>query len=679
MSFLDGLGVARPHRRELAALRQLALALLRQVAPVIPLIAIVGGGSLVVHQFGAQVLSDGFGGLADISTSQWLIAAALTFISLFAAGRLEGAAHRLIATGVPHARATRTGRTALAISQATGLAALTSAAIRKRMLPNLSLPTVAGLTSLVSLGYLAGVALFCGLFTLGIIAGPFVAAIAGAAIIGATLPWIRPTSVLPGLRKRTALSFLGWLAVDIFAAAGVLAVLLPAGTLAGLATFIAGYTGALVVGFVGQSPGGLGGFDAALLSALPGVPAAALMTAVIGYRLVYILIPALLTLPNLLATPVGHSQRTPLAPLSPRSARRAFSRAQSALWGLIDHGATVLSTPDHETAWLTRRAGGSLVAIGSPLGLADPADLASAARADSAAPLLYKGSGRDALRARQAGWTVLPIAADAIIDLADWTLDGRARRSLRRKLSKARQANVRVEIDPINLPMRDMQDLSHRWAARCGGERGFSTGRFCPLATRRQRVCLAYVGGELAAFVTFFWNGRDWYLDLIRHDDATPDGTIHALICAAIDEAKLEGAETLNLASVTAPTLRDLWPSWLMKASRTRIDGLTQFKRAFAPRWQTRYAAAPTRIGLLIGLWDTFVAIRHSAPAAQIAAPDMVRPENPIVPATPSCDPHDNLFSKADAMIRARHVSLGELFNVEPTCRDARNQRVGPR
>jgi phosphatidylglycerol lysyltransferase len=244
-------------------------------------------------------------------------------------------------------------------------------------------------------------------------------------------------------------------------------------------------------------------------------------------------------------------------------------------------GAERLTDASGQSGWLARPLPGALVAIGPPKGAAQPQDLAALAALRDAAPILYKCDGRTAARARRAGWRVAAIATEAWIAPQTWSIGQPGCARLRRKLRQADAAGLRVVSDPECLPFDAMTTISTAWARRNGGERGFSMGRFDRAYVGGQRVFLAYRGATLVGFVTFHVTSRDWALDLIRHAETAPNGTIQALLVAAIAAARGAGASGLSLAA--AP---------LVRAGQTPC-GLWQLKHAFAPRMVTRYHAAP--------------------------------------------------------------------------------------
>lgn len=317
----------------------------------------------------------------------------------------------------------------------------------------------------------------------------------------------------------------------------------------------------------------------------------------------------------------------PMPEASGAARERALARAPQAEWGLAHQGARVILSRDQASGWLVRTAGRHLVALGLPLGPPDLAGLARTAARGGRLPLLYKCDGRTARTARQAGWSVIRLGREAVLDLRGWTVDRPACRQLRRKLRSA--SGLRIEA-PQRLPLDRMAAVAREWALRHGGERGFSMGRFDPALLGRQRVVLAWSGEVLVGFATFHVARGEWALDLMRQGEGAPDGTMHRLVVEAVALARAAGAERLSLAAVT--DLAETWP--LLRRIVPCTQGLAQFKGSFGPRLLPRYAAAPGPASLALGLAAVGWAIHRPGPlgdAPQGPARIVARPRPPVL------------------------------------------------
>jgi phosphatidylglycerol lysyltransferase len=543
-----------------------------------------------------------------------------------------------MATGVPPRTAARAGFAAIAVGQATGAGALAGALVRLRLLPGLpgsaalKLSLAVALTFLLCLGVLAATALALRPpAALAALRAP-AALLLALALCAIALPPVRR-------RVRSLLRPLGWTAIDTGAAACVLWLVLPPGSGLGYADVLPAYLLALGAGLLIATPAGLGGFEAALFAALPGVPAEDLVAAILAYRIVYVAAPALVATAVMAAgpgraptdaalrlryLPPGEAAGDPVA--LGLFARAARPDGLLALQGT--HGAILCDPPSGEgrrRAWLTAEAGRTRILLGDPagetrcgIGMTAGAVLTALVRdADIAGRrlLLYRAGAGAAVAARRAGMCVVTVGREAWIDPRRFDPSGPACAGLRRKLRRALRAGVRIATGWGDaLPLPEMEALASRWSAVHGRERGLSMGRFERSYVARQRVFLAHAGDRLVAFVTFHDGAQAWTLDLMRHDPDMPDGTMHALVAAAIAKAGTLGLPRLSLAGAPlGPAQRSPCAVRLLAAIGRRAtgDGLARFKDSFAPRWQTLYAAGPGRLALVLGLVDTALIIRR--------------------------------------------------------------------
>jgi phosphatidylglycerol lysyltransferase len=127
-----------------------------------------------------------------------------------------------------------------------------------------------------------------------------------------------------------------------------------------------------------------------------------------------------------------------------------------------------------------------------------------------------------------------------------------------------------------------------------------------------QRLFLAEREGEILAYASFHAHSGEWALDVMRHGEI-PDGTMHALIAAAIARAGAEGVPALTLAAVPEAAFPDAAPLAARAARWAGEDGagLMRFKAAFAPRWRRLYLAAPDGPGLALAAAEIRDAVLH--------------------------------------------------------------------
>ena len=576
------------------------------VARLLPLAALMIGLFLLRDRLAGVDVVAFRQAISALTPGQWLGALALTGASFAAIGQYDVVAHRVMGTGVPPGRARWAGVRAQALAQTLGFGSLAGGLVRMRCLPELDLWRITRLSLLVSASFLACWAVLSGVVMLIRSGQPIWVTAPLLVLILVMVLRLRPQLGLPGLGPAAAGWLLVWTTIDVACAALAFGVLLPGAAMPPFSLIFAAYLLALGVGLLSQSPAGMGAFEITILALLPGVAAPEMLAALLAYRVVYHLIPALLALLSLIR-PARLPKRSLLQPATGTARLRALARAPQAEWGLAHQGAQILLARDQGSGWLVRQAFGTLVALGRPLGRADLAGLQAHARHQGLGPLLYKCDPRSAARARAAGWRVLCLAQDGLIALPHWSTAGPEYRQLRRKLRSAAQSGLRIEPVAGRLPLSDLRRVANAWARQNRGEHGFSMGQFDPDLLRQQEVFLGWVGARLVGFVSLHRGRAEWTLDLMRHSAEMPAGTMHALVHAAIRAAKAKGMAQLSLAARPRP------PHWLAPyvATLPATRGLVQFKQSFAPEWQPLYIAAPGWRGLLRGLIQITVAIHR--------------------------------------------------------------------
>ncbi|MEI4487098.1 phosphatidylglycerol lysyltransferase domain-containing protein [Frigidibacter sp. MR17.14] len=604
-------------------LRRIAL---QQALPVVALgalILVLGGRARALDPVAL------WQAVAAVELPHWIGAASATLVSFWAVSRYDRMAHALLDTGADPARAGAAGAAAIAVAQTLGFGLLTGTLTRWRMLPELGLKGAFAVTGLASLLFLAGWAAIAAPVWLllgpetghdgadlgALAAGLVIALLGGLALASAAGLRLRGRRLPPlGLIVR----LLAVAALDLGAAALALWWCLPAGL---GAQMLPAMLLAFAAGLVSGTPAGLGAFEAVFLSLLPEQPAEPLIGAILAWRAVYFAGPAVIGAATALLCPPRPAR--PVLILHPRGTPATDRRAPAEilLGRQGEHRLAECTTARHQ--WLLAETAQCQVALFDPAPAAFAAlqaPLTARARALGRIPVLYRIGPRAAARARTAGWRLLRIGAEAVIAPAAFDPATPAHAGLRRKIAKARKAGVTIErLAPgAPLPLAELAEVAAHWARARGGERGFSTGRFCPDYLAGQQVFLARSGGRILAFASFHGGPREWTLDLMRSGPDLPDGTLQALIVEAIAAARAARIPRLSLAAVSAAAdPRAPGPLWAL-ARRLGLGretaGLAQFKRAFAPDWEPRYLAAPGPVALLVAAVEITRAVHRPEP-----------------------------------------------------------------
>lgn len=610
---------------------------LRQVIRNLLPLALAGAFMvLLVQQLAGLDLTAVLATAREVSALQWGLALLFTALSFLAVGRYDVVVHRMLKTDVAPDRALKAGITAIAISQTTGFGLFTGTLSRWRMLPEISLVQAGRMTAIVAITFLSGWLVTISLVLM--IAGT--PEHANLAKLPAFTAWLIPLGLtcaalsilfslfqprrlpllsgiaLPAFPPlKTLLSVVILTAVDTFTACAALWVLLPDAANPGLQMLIPVFLLAFGLGLICGSPAGAGPFEVAIFALLPLAHQAELLAGILAWRLVYYLIPALLGVTALAfgqKSPRVHPRHLPAllsdhAPSARLNTRAPFAEAGLAWQGQLQ----TASAPGASVSWLTGETGQSLIALRAPLDA--PSDAAAlqvlvrTSLASSKLPCLYKCHADTAALARHKGWKVLRIAEEAWISPSEWTLNTPARRGLRRKIRKVEKSGIEITCAPwlSNHDHAEMQEINADWAGRNGGERGFSMGRYCPDYLTRQKIFTARRDGRIIAFVSFHQNPQEWALDLMRQGADVPDGTMQALIIAAIEMARGQAVPRLSLAAM--PALADR--GWVSHIIWRKQEGLRRFKMGFAPNTSPLYMAAPGWMSMALAAWDIARAI----------------------------------------------------------------------
>ncbi|MFI9834055.1 phosphatidylglycerol lysyltransferase domain-containing protein [Streptomyces sp. NPDC051913] len=289
---------------------------------------------------------------------------------------------------------------------------------------------------------------------------------------------------------------------------------------------------------------------------------------------------------------------------------------------------SVVWSPSGKAAVAYRVVGGVALASGDPLG--DPEAWPGAiepwldqARAHGWIPAVMGASEEAGTVYARHGLDALELGDEALVEVAEFTLEGRAMRTVRQAHNRVRRAGYTVRIRRHEeIPADEMAALVRRaddW--RDGAtERGFSMalGR---LGDARDGRCVMLEcrdgQGELRALLSFVpWGPHGLSLDLMRRDRDCDNGLVEFMVIDLLRRAREIGITqvSLNFAMFRSvferggrlgagPVLR-LWRSLLSFFSRWwQIESLYRANAKYRPIWEPRFllfekSADLPRIGL---------------------------------------------------------------------------------
>ncbi|MFI9588461.1 phosphatidylglycerol lysyltransferase domain-containing protein [Streptomyces sp. NPDC052236] len=298
---------------------------------------------------------------------------------------------------------------------------------------------------------------------------------------------------------------------------------------------------------------------------------------------------------------------------------------------------SVVWSPTGKAAVVYRVVGGVSLASGDPIG--DPEAWPGAigpwlaqAREHGWIPAVMGASEEAGMIYARHGLDALELGDEAIVETAEFHLEGRAMRTVRQAYRRIERAGYTVRIRRHeNIPPEELAVLLRRaedW--RDGAtERGFSMalGRLGDPADGRcvMLECMDRQG-ELRAVLSFVpWGSHGLSLDLMRRDRNSENGLMEFMVIELLQRAKEIGITqvSLNFAMFRSvfergsklgagPVLR-LWRSLLSFFSRWwQIESLYRANAKYRPVWEPRFmlfekSADLLRIGLAAGRAEGFL------------------------------------------------------------------------
>jgi phosphatidylglycerol lysyltransferase len=196
------------------------------------------------------------------------------------------------------------------------------------------------------------------------------------------------------------------------------------------------------------------------------------------------------------------------------------------------------------------------------------------------------------------GMYAMPIAEDAVIPLADFSLKGKRMSNIRHSVSAAKRAGLTVE--PWSQELAEgVAEVSKAWlSTKHCGEMGFTLGRFDPeeISSTDCRVAVNEEG-KAVGFVTWHHHdgGRGRVLDIMRRGPDAPNPTVDLLIAESLLGFAEAGLREASLACV--PLSRGKMAERLYPTASLR-----RYKDKFNPSWEPRWLVVPSRRHLPGGL-----------------------------------------------------------------------------
>jgi phosphatidylglycerol lysyltransferase len=334
---------------------------------------------------------------------------------------------------------------------------------------------------------------------------------------------------------------------------------------------------------------------------------AAVVAAVVAFAFAHLLRPA----------PARPASPTPMA-LNRAADVAARSDRTDAWLALLGDKALLLSA-SCQAFIMYAVAGRSWVALGDPAGAAsERAELAwrfrELADRHGGWTVFYQVGKGDLPLYVDLGLTLMKVGEEARVSLHDFSLDGSARKGLRRANRDVERDGASFEVvPPIGVPklLPELRYVSDDWLANKNTrEKRFSIGFFDERYLQHFHVAVVRVDGRIVAFANVLASGmgEELSVDLMRYASDAPHGVMDYLFTELMRCGARDGYRWFNLG--TAPLSgfepRALAPLWSRAGALVyqhgehfyNFRGLRQYKAKFDPVWEPRYLASPGGLAL---------------------------------------------------------------------------------
>jgi lysyl-tRNA synthetase class 2 len=301
-----------------------------------------------------------------------------------------------------------------------------------------------------------------------------------------------------------------------------------------------------------------------------------------------------------------------------RDLLRRYGEQDSLGYFALRRDKSVVWAPGGAACVAYRVVSGVMLASGDPLG--DPgawpdaiAVFLAMAEEHAWTPAVMGCSEEAGTAWAKAGLAALEIGDEAVVDVADFTLEGRAMRNVRQAVARIERSGYTTrfcrvgDIDPVERESLRQQAAAWRDTET---ERGFSMalGRFGETIDEDCMAVMAFHEDRLRGFLHFVpWGSNGLSLDLMRRDRSADNGLNELLIVAAVRGAPERGITRISLnfavfrsaiergERLGAGPITRAWRALLVFASRWfQIESLYRFNAKFRPVWEPRFVCYPT-------------------------------------------------------------------------------------
>jgi phosphatidylglycerol lysyltransferase len=212
------------------------------------------------------------------------------------------------------------------------------------------------------------------------------------------------------------------------------------------------------------------------------------------------------------------------------------------------------------------------------------------------------------------GYRFFKLGEEALVHLDQFTLSGKKAADLRSVRNRFERDGYLFEV--VSPPfgdelLKELRIVSDDWI-RGRREKGFSLGWFDPEYLKQAPIALLKnPAGAVLAFATLapgYDEGRTMSIDLMRHRNGTPNGTMDYLFIKLLEWCKEQGYGIFNLGNAPLSSVGKSKSALREEKLASLVfqygghwygfKGLRRYKDKFMPEWEPRFLAYPAWVSL---------------------------------------------------------------------------------
>lgn len=328
---------------------------------------------------------------------------------------------------------------------------------------------------------------------------------------------------------------------------------------------------------------------------------------------------------SLLSSPGSHDHG-PASPDDLARARAVLDTAEEATpeaWLAMLGDKALLFSPLGNSFLTYRVRGRRWIVMGEPAGLKEERRellWAFAEMADSygGAAVFYSVSEAVLGDLATMGLAVRKVGETAVIEVADFSMEGKSKQNLRTAVNRAEREGGSFEVLPpgsVGPIVDELRAVSDAWLKMHEGtEKAFSLGRFDPAYLDLTPLAVVRSEGRIVAFANLLTAPDEAAVDLMRYAPDAPHGVMDYLFTRCTQWAKDQGMARFDLGMAPLSGLEDrrMAPVFARVGALVYdeggalygFQGLRSYKAKFAPDWRSRFIAAPASTPLPLALLD---------------------------------------------------------------------------